>query len=96
MNSSIFNSFSALVAMVDNIIAMISTSKHCTNEEAFHNHLLPLLVNELKERGALLLTEKELKQLTEIIASDEIPEGSRKVLDQLLITIKEFMDVNKD
>jgi hypothetical protein len=83
--------FTSLVGTLNHLISAEALTKQISLKEALSEYIIPPLCQELRAKGIGLLSEIEFNALCESIESMKLDAPVRKIINNLLETIKEAM-----
>ena len=91
MEITTYTLFTSLLGTLDHLISAEALTKQISLKDALSEHIVPPLLQELRAKGIGILSEIEFNALYESIESMELDDPVRKIINNLLETIKEAM-----
>jgi len=87
--------FDSLKGTLDHLISSESLTHQVSTDEALIDYVVPVLIDNLRDRGVPLLTMKDVDNLEQIVKDMKLENTVRSVLLEFINTLKGFM-INED
>lgn len=87
--------FDSLKGTLDHLISSESLTHQVSVDEALCDYVVPVLINNLRDRGVPLLTMQDVNNLEQMVKDMKLENTVRSVLLEFIVTLKGFM-INED
>ena len=82
---------SALIALLDQFVYIVSSSRQMTKEDSVNNVIIPILLEHLRPLGARVLTKEDYESIVNVTENLPASKNVKKILKEYNTSILEIM-----